>query len=205
MLNHKLSDADLAKTFVGNPIPQLSAKRSHIIGYDIQPKFLYSWHRYQLFETTEFRYNVQYNLDAPRIINQKDNLHSSNTGLTLDIQDRSLPHVEAVGTFHYETQFVPPTAESLAPLPKGATFAPGSNTARTHYFLPRLGLRYVNRTSWIEAGLEDGGELNAVRLVFPPTGQTQFGLSRPDVSVSGTYRKWHLVVPFGQERELEHR
>jgi 5'-nucleotidase-like protein len=201
MLNHKFSDATLANTFVGNPTPQLSAKRSHIIGYDIQPKFLYSWHRYQLFETTEFRYDIQYtgNLNAPRTINQKDNLYSSDTGFVLDMQDRTLPHVEAVGTFHYEAQLVHPTVDSLAPLPKGATFAPGTNTARTHYFLPRVGVRYVNRTSWIEAGLEDGGELNAVRLVLPPAGQTQYGLFRTDVNVSGTYWRWHLVVPFGEK------
>jgi hypothetical protein len=201
MLNHKFSDAALANTFVGNPTPQLSAKRSHTIGYDIQPKFLYSWHRYQLFETTEVRYNIQYtgNQNAPRTINQKDNLYSSDTGFALDIQDRRLAHVEAVGTFHYEAQLVHPTVDSLAPLPKGATFAPGTNTARTHYFLPRVGVRYVNRTSWIEAGLEDGGELNAVRLVLPPAGQTQYGLLRTDVNVSGTYWKWHLVVPFGEK------
>src|SRR6185437_20482 len=53
--NHRFSDAGLAQSFIGNPTPQLSAKRSHTIGYDIQPKFLYSLHRYQFFEDTEMR------------------------------------------------------------------------------------------------------------------------------------------------------
>lgn len=199
--NHKLSDSDLAKAFVGNPTPQLSAKRSHTIGYDIQPKFLYSWHTFQLFENTEMRYNEQDtgNLNAPRTVNQKENLFSSDTGFARDILDRTLPHLEILGTFHYETQIERPTAVTLAPLPKGDTFVAGVDTSRTHYFLPRVGLRYVNRTSWIEAGIEGGRERNAVRLV-PPTGNsTEFGLLRKVVPVSGTYWKWHLVVPFGQK------
>jgi hypothetical protein len=199
MLNHKLSDAGLAQTFVGNPTPQLSAKRSHAAGYDIQPKFLYSWHSYQIFENTEMVYNVQDtgNLNQARTVNQKENLFSSDTGFARDITDRTLPHWEILGTFHYETQLWTPTPVTLAPLPKGDAFLPGVNTRRTHYFLPRLGVRYVNRTSWIEAGMESGGELQAVRLVAPPPGGTQFGLSRPNINVSGTYWKWHLVVPFG--------
>ncbi len=201
MLDHKFSDAGLAQTFPGNPTPQLSARRSHTVGYDIQPKFLYSWHKYQLFETTEMSYNVQDtgNLNARRTVNQKQNLFSSDTGFARDIKDRTFPHLEILGTFHYETQIAHPTTATLAPLPKGDSFAPGVNTARTHYFLPRLGLRYVNRASWIEAGMEDGGELQAVRLVPPAAGGTVFGLSRTNVLASGTYWKWHLVVPFGSK------
>jgi hypothetical protein len=201
MLNHKFSDAGLAQTFVGNPTPQLSAKRSHAAGYDIQPKLLYSWHNYQVFQNAEMIYNVQYtgNQNQPRTVNQKENLFSSDAGFARDFEDRTLPHVEILGTFHYETQLWSPTPATLAPLPKGDTFAPGVNTSRTHYFLPRIGVRYVNRTSWIEAGMESGGELQAVRLIAPPPGGTVFGLSRPNVHVSGTYWKWHLVVPFGQK------
>lgn len=199
--NHRFSDATLANTFAGNPTPQLSAKRSHIIGYDIQPKFLYSWHKYQLFETTEFRYDVQYvgNLNASRTINQLQNLFSSDSGFAWDLPNRTLPHVELVGTFHYETQLVHPTVDTLAPLPKGDTLAPGANTSRAQYFLPRFGVRGVNRVSWFETGLEDGGEVDAVRVFPPPPGGTQFGLFRTDVRASGTYWKWHLVVPFGSK------
>jgi 2',3'-cyclic-nucleotide 2'-phosphodiesterase (5'-nucleotidase family) len=201
VLGHKYSDAGLAQTFLGNPVPQLSTKRSHTIGYDIQPKLVYSWHRIQLFETSEESYNVQYtgNANASRTVNQKQNLLSSDTGLAYDIMDRQLPHLELVGTFHYETQIVHPTLDTLAPLPKGVTIVQPADTARTHYLLPRVGVRYKDRTSWIEAGLEDGGELNAVRLipVTPPpaTGQ-EFSLLRTNILASGAYWKWHLVVPF---------
>jgi hypothetical protein len=203
-LNHKYSDAALSQTFLGNPVPQLSAKKSHTIGYDVQPKFIYSWHRYQLFETTEERYNVQYTgqPNAPRTVNQKQNLFSSDSGIAVDLTDRQLPHSELVGSFHYETQILHPTLDTLAPLPKGVTIFQPADTSRTHYFLPRLGVRYGDRTSWVEAGLEDGGELNAVRLfpVFPApaTGQ-QFNLQRTNILVSGTYWKWHVVVPFSSK------
>ena len=196
--NHKFSDATLAQTFIGNPTPQLSVKRSHTIGFDIQPKFLYSRHRYQIFENTEMSYNEQDtgNLNAPRTVNQKANLFSSDTGFAGDFKDRTLPHWEILGTFHYETQIEKPTEVTLAPLPKGDTFLPGVNTGRTHYFLPRVGFRYVNRISWFEAGIERGGELNAVRLVAPLGNGTEFGLLRTNVPVFGSYWKWHVVIPF---------
>jgi hypothetical protein len=201
VLNHKYSDAALAQNFLGNPVPQLSAKKSHTVGYDVQTKFIYSKHRYQLFEINEERYNVQYTgqPNAPRTVNQKQNLLSSDTGIAFDFKDRQLPHLEVVGTFHYETQIVHPTTDTLAPLPKGVTIVQPADTSRTHYFLPRLGVRYIDRTSWIEAGLEDGGELNAVRLIPvspPPAAGQQFNLFRTNVLASGTYWKWHLVVPF---------
>jgi hypothetical protein len=204
LLNHKFSDAAVGQTFPGNPVPQLLAKRSHAIGYDITPQLGYSWHRFKLFENTEERYNIQYtgNANAARTINQKDNLLSSDTGLAFDFRDRALPHFEAVASFHYETQIQHPTAATLAPLPKGDSLVPPVDTGRTHYLLPRIGARFVNRTSWIEIGLEDGGQLQAVRLIPvtpPPTSGPSFHLLRDNIPVSGTYWKWHLVVPFSNK------
>jgi hypothetical protein len=198
VLDHKFSDAVLAQKFFGNPVPQLSAKRSHVVGFDLQPQILYSRHRWQLFEKTEERYNVQYTgqNNAPRVVNQKENLFTSDSGAAFDLWNRQQPHFEIVTSFHYETQLIHPTISTLAPLPTGTTLVPPVDTSRTHYLLPRLGVRYADRISWIEAGFEDGGQLNAVRL-FPVSATTsQFLLQRTNIPVSGIYWKWHVVVPF---------
>lgn len=54
----------------------------------------------------------------------------------------------------------------------------------------------MDRVSWIEAGLESGGELNAVRLIPNPDNTDQLLLRRPNLRVNGVYWNWHTVVPF---------
>jgi hypothetical protein len=199
LANHKFSDAEVSQVFIGNPVPQLSAKRSHAIGYDMQPQLTYSWHRFQLFWNTEERYTIQYTgqAAAPRVVNQKDNLFSSDTGFAFDLPNRAFWHFEAVGSLHYETQIAHPTLATLAPLPKTSSVETPADTARTHYLLPRIGIRFVNRMSWMEIGLEDGTQLQAVRLTpVPPISSNVFQLQRTNIPVSGTYWRWHLIVPF---------
>jgi hypothetical protein len=202
LTNHKFTDGAVGQVFAGNPTPQLSAKASHEIGYDIQPTFSYSWHRYQIFAASEERYDVTYTgkANAPRVVNQKQNLLSLDPGLAIDFKDRSYWHVEAVESFHYETQLRSPTLDTLAPEPSNITIVQPVDKSRTHYLLPRTGVRFVNRMSWIEAGLEDGTQLNTTRLIpvsSAPT-NTKFQLLRKDIPASGSYWRWHLVVPFSK-------
>jgi hypothetical protein len=73
---------------------------------------------------------------------------------------------------------------------------PGADLGRTYLLLPRLGMRFVDRVSWFEAGVETGGELKAVRLVPNPSNTSQTLVQRPNIRVNGIYWNWHTVIPF---------
>ena len=198
-VNHKFSDAELKKLFPASPVTQLTTARGHTIQFDIRPKYSYSWNHVELFQAQEIRYNVQYTgqANASRIVNQKENLWSTDTGVALHLKNRELPHFEPVVTFHSETQFLNPLPnflESLASSGKPSVVTP-FDLSRTYLLLPRAGLRFVDRTSWIEAGLEAGGELNAVRLLPAPGSSTQTLVRRPNIRINGAYWTWHTVIP----------
>src|SRR5437867_2351676 len=196
-VDHKFSDADLKKLFPGSPVTQLSTARSHTVQFDLKPKYTYSWNHWELFEGQELRYNAQYTGQATgrAIENQKDNLWSTDTGLLWHVPNRYLPHTEPVLTFHTETQFwnpLPNFIQSLASSSKASVVTPFDNS-RTYLLLPRIGVRYKERESWIEAGIESGGELNVVRLVPTASGTL---VKRPNIRVNGLYWNWHMIVPF---------
>jgi hypothetical protein len=207
-LDHKFTEPDLAAAFPGSPVTQLQTPRKHNFSVDVRPQYSYSWHKVEVFEAVEFRYGTTYQgrVDGNRIVNQSDNLFSSDTGVAFHLSTRDLPRLKAtrafprlepVFTFHYETQLINPLPNLFLTAPKGDTVAPFENS-RTHLLLPRAGLRLVNRQSWIEAGLEDGGELNAVRLTFvppPPAKGATIFVTRPNIRLAGAYWRWHLVVP----------
>ena len=165
--------------------------------FDLKPKYTYSWNHWELFEGQELRYNAQYTGQATgrAIENQKDNLWSTDTGLLWHVPNRYLPHTEPVLTFHTETQFwnpLPNFIQSLASSSKASVVTPFDNS-RTYLLLPRIGVRYKERESWIEAGIESGGELNVVRLVPTASGTL---VKRPNIRVNGLYWNWHMIVPF---------
>ncbi|MBZ5694561.1 MAG: 5'-nucleotidase C-terminal domain-containing protein [Acidobacteriia bacterium] len=199
-VNHKFSDAQLKNLFPGSPVTQLTTPRGHTLQFDLPAKYSYSWEHVELFQAEELRYSAQYTgqPSAARIISQKQNLWSTDTGLALHVRNRKLPHLEPVFTFHTETQLwnpLPGFIESLASSGKPSVAQP-FDLSRTYLLLPRAGLRWVDRVSWIEAGLESGGELNAVRLIPNPDNTDQLLLRRPNLRVNGVYWNWHTVVPF---------
>jgi hypothetical protein len=148
------------------------------------------------------RYNVQYTgqPNLPRLVNQKDNLWSTDSGVKFHLPHRKLWDVEPTVTFHTETQFWNPLPNFIESLVGKPTVAQPFDLSRTYLLLPRAGVRFVDRISWIEVGLESGGELNAVRLVTtqvpPPATGMQTLIKRPNIRVSGAYWNWHIIVPF---------
>jgi hypothetical protein len=219
-VTHKFTDADRKSTFPGNPLTQLTTARSHTLQFDVRPKYSYSWHWGEVFQIGEARYKAQYTgqANASRIINQNENLLSSDTGIAFHLGarglpsdgnkrhlvGRTLPHLEGVATIHYETQVVNPLPNFLESLSTSSNLAvaPGFDKSRTHILLARTGARWVDRAGWFEAGLETGKEFNAIRLVAP-SGSSLTTVQRPDIRVSGAYWNWHLIAPFSQKVSLQ--
>lgn len=202
-VSHKFTDGQLKTLFPGSPVTQLTTARSHSFAFDIRPKYAYSWDQLELFQAQEIRYNVQYTgqANASAIINQVENLWSTDTGVALHVEHRELPHVEPTFSFHTETQLwnpLPSFLESLASSGKPQVAQP-FNLGRTYLLLPRAGLRWAGRANWAEAGLEDGAELSAIRLLTAPTPPPGTGtetiVQRPNITVNGVYWNGHTVVP----------
>lgn len=166
----------MSQRFAGVQNGQVNGKHFHQYDWDANSTFKFYHPRYDWFatETLQYSSNFTAQTSGPASETQSRNQFAVDGGSYLHLwhtHSKELPQFSAVLSGHLETQVGNPvTNVSLSPVPPSTksstlTFRQG----RTELALARPGLRFQNRKSFIEGGLEGGQTLNAILAfrVFP--------------------------------------
>jgi hypothetical protein len=171
-ISNNLSDEEIDEKFAGITTPSVTAHRKINWASDLQMRLSRSSHSHELFVSPGVRYNVEYVgiSNAPTEVTQLANVSSVDAGVNLRFPNRSLPHLNTALSLHFETQTTRPFATFV--LGTQTIVDPVNNVRvddklrfrqdRSWTVLPRLGLRWQDRVSFIEAGVQAGKEFNAV-------------------------------------------
>jgi hypothetical protein len=162
-LTHTDSEEILSRKFSGVQNAQVNAKHSHSWDWDANSKFTLFHRKHDLFVSEGMQYSSSFTAQSsgPRTESQSRNQFALDGGTYWHpwSSDKQLPQVSSVFAGHFETQVANPlTNISLSPLPP-LIFKQG----RTRLLLGRTGLRFQDRKSFVEAGLEGGATLNAIQ------------------------------------------
>jgi hypothetical protein len=166
-VSHTGTEASLANTFGGVLDSTVTAKRSRAVSVNEHGEFSYYTQRLDWFVAPTLAYSAQdiSQISGPVSETQAANNVSVDFGAYLHTrQTKELPNLFWAVYGHFETTAVNPitTLKLGAPAvasPATFIFTPG----RTNLLLGRLGPRWQNRKSYIEAGLEGGKTLNSVQ------------------------------------------
>lgn len=167
-LTHTDSEQTLSQEFGGVQNSQVNAKHSHSWDWDANSKFTLFHPKLDWFlsEGLQYSSSFQAQLTGPSSETQSRNLFAVDGGSYLHpwSNSKDLPQLSLVLSGHFETQVGNPiTNINLNPVPPSTnsstlTFKQG----RTNLLLGRTGLRWQDRKSYVEGGLEGGQTLNAI-------------------------------------------
>ncbi len=164
-LSHTDNEQALSQQFGGVLNSQANAKRSHAFDWDANSKFTFYHPITDWFasETLQYSSNFTAQASGPRSETQSRNLLAFDGGTYFHLypwSGKKLPQLSLVLSGHFETQVASP----FATVSVGAGSPPLLfDQGRTMLLLGRPGIRWENRKSYIEAGLEGGQTLNAIR------------------------------------------
>jgi len=180
-LSHNYSESTLSQYFAGVLNSQVNAKHSHSWDWDVDSKFTLYHSAWDLFAQETMQYSSAFtaNLQPPRTESQARNLFAFDWGTYLHLlqsRGKGLPQLSLVLSGHFETPVADPIVnvnlKAIPPSTSSSTLT--FDQGRTNLLLGRAGMRWQNRKSYIEGGLEGGQTLNAIRQynVLPAPGAT---------------------------------
>jgi hypothetical protein len=172
-LTHNNSEQTLSQDFAGVQNGQVNAKHSHSWDWDANSKLTFYHPMVDWFTSETLQYSSSFvsQLSGPPSETQSRNQFAVDGGPYFHLpffhvlrRSKNVPQLSLVPSAHFETQVgIPITNVNLSspplPSPSVLTFEQG----RTNLLLGRLGLRFQNRKSYIEGGLEGGKTLNAIQ------------------------------------------
>jgi hypothetical protein len=180
-LSHNYSESTLSQHFAGVLNSQVNAKHAHSWDWDADSKFTLYHPQWDLFaqETMQYSSTFTAQLQPPRSESQARNLFALDWGTYLHLlrsRGKGLPQLSWVLSGHFETPAADPIVnvnlKAIPPSTSSTTLT--FDQGRTKLLLGRAGMRWQNRKSYIEGGLEGGQTLNAIRQynVLPAPGAT---------------------------------
>jgi hypothetical protein len=178
-LSHTDSEQVLSRKFGGVQNPQANAKHSHSWDWDANSKYTLFHPKYDLFASETMQYSSTFTAQSsgPRSESQSRNQFALDWGAYWRpwSSSKQLPQISGVFAGRFETQLaIPLTSITLNPLTLNASSSTLSfEQGRTRLLLGRTGLRFQERKSFVEAGLEGGKNLNAIqefRVLTAPGG-----------------------------------
>jgi hypothetical protein len=168
-VTHNGSEQALSQEFAGVQNGEVNAKHSHSWAWDLNSKYTLFHTKYDLFTSEGMSYASSFTAQpsGPRSETQSRNQFAVDWGTYLHpwYKNKKFPQLSNVLSGHFETQLANPlTTISLSPIPPNTnsstlTFKQG----RTRLLLGRMGARFQDRKSFVEAGLEGGETLNAIQ------------------------------------------
>ena len=206
-LGHTDSEQALSQQFGGVQNGQVNAKHFHSWDWDANSKATWFHPRADLFlsEGLQYSSNFTSQISGPRSETQSRNQFSIDSGAYFHPWNnrKDLPQLSAVASEHFETQVGNPiTNINLSPVPPSTSSSTLSfHQGRTNLLLGRAGVRFQDRKSYAEAGLEGGETLNAIQgfNVIPSPGvSTVSCLLEASVSLTkclSTYNKNNPLSP----------
>lgn len=180
-LTHTDTTETLSQKFGGVLISQVNANHFHSWDWDADSKITFYAPRVDWFAEGIVKYSSNFTaqLGAPRNENQLRNLLALDGGSYVHLlhDGKALPQFSLVLSGYFATQ-VGSVVTSLGlnavpPATSGANLT--FNQGRVLFLVGRPGLRWENRKSYIEAGLQGGSTLNAIRqfnILVAPGGAT---------------------------------
>jgi 5'-nucleotidase, C-terminal domain len=177
-LTHTGTEQTLSQEFGGVQNAQVNAKHSHSWDWDVNSKLTWFHPRLDLFASEALQYSssFQSQLSGPRSETQSRNLFALDGGTYLHpwrpFNRKDLPQFSLVLSGHFETQVGNPiTNISLSAIPPSISSSTLSfKQGRTKLLLDRTGLRFQDRKSYVEGGIEAGQTLNAIQRFDVLTG-----------------------------------
>jgi len=171
-LSHNGSEQTLSQNFGGVLNSQVLAKHFHSWDWEGDSRFTRYYRNLDLFvaETLQYSSNFVSQVSGPRSETQSNNLFAIDGGtylhpLSFYGKTKKLPQASLVLSGHFETQVGNPIVNlNLNPIPPSTMSSTLSYfQGRTKLLLGRTGVRFQDRKSYVEAGLEGGQTLNAIR------------------------------------------
>jgi hypothetical protein len=169
-LSHNYSESTLSNFFAGVQNSQVNAKHAHSWDWDADSKFTLYHPNWDAFAEEGLQYSSSFTaqLQPPRSQSQSRNLFALDWGTYLHLlrsRGKGLPQLSLVFSGHLETPVSDPIVNvTLKPIPPStASTTLTFDQDRTNLLLGRTALRWQNRNSYIEGGLEGGQTLNAIR------------------------------------------
>ena len=158
-LSSNLTDAQIGEKFAGVPTSGIGASKTHTVSVGLDTRLSRSSHQNEFFAAMGIDYKEQSTGDLTPKIVQLSNRLTGDVGLIRSIRGgRSQTRVGISFSFHAER-----------PLERPFTNFTLGNSDRLKIFqdrgvllLPRIGLRWQNRSNSFEAGAEAGREINAL-------------------------------------------
>lgn len=169
-LSHNDSTQTLSQKFGGVLNSQANANRAHSWDWDANSKLTFYHPKTDWFLEERLQYSSNFiaQAGAPRSETQSNNLVAFDGGAYFHLypwRGKELPQLSLVLSGHFETQVGDPitvlTLNAISPSASSTILTFGQG--RTVGLLGRSGLSWENRKSYIEAGLEGGSTLNAIK------------------------------------------
>jgi 2',3'-cyclic-nucleotide 2'-phosphodiesterase (5'-nucleotidase family) len=164
------TEAQLASKFSGVSVAPVSAADSFTVSTDYSFRAAMSTRYFELFSQNDMAYvkQSQRGADNAFVQSQKSNSLATELGLTTRIypwRRRQVSNLKILTSLRMETQAAPPLTGFSLGGGKKLTDA----IDRSERFYGKIGLRYDDAKSWVEAGYEPGLNFNTpVAYVFNP-------------------------------------
>ena len=174
-LYHSFSEANLNNFFGGVQATEVTSPRFINWSADEKLSLIRSYKLLDLFASQDLNYVAKFTAttNGPSKVSQSGDLLDFDMGMYFHRKGRHAPHYDFSAVFHNETQaFSPIQPLNVTPAVAGGTKTRNFDLGRTWTSLARLGPRYHNQNSYVEAGVEDGRDFNAIQAFqfVTPTG-----------------------------------
>ena len=204
-LSHSSSEKTLSREFGGVLNGKVNAKHFHSLDLDADSKFTSYGVKANLFlsESLQYSSNFTSEINGPASETQSRNAFAIDGGVYLHTIkpwfSKTLPQLSPVLSGHFETQAWDPITDiNLNPIfPSTTSSTLTFPQHRTRLALGRLGLRWQDRKSYAEGGLEVGSTLNAIQKfnVTTSSGTTVSCLLEAMVSLTTCINNYNAANP----------
>ncbi|HEV3220834.1 MAG TPA: 5'-nucleotidase C-terminal domain-containing protein [Candidatus Acidoferrales bacterium] len=204
-LAHNYSETTLGNLYGGVLDSQVTAKHSRNLTYNVDGKWTFFHRRFDLFFSPSLNYSSTITAQAsgPPSETQSTNLLTLDFGTNIHIRNQmELPNLFWVIDAHLETQVADPfTSIKLATTANPGALPLNFSDGRTHLLLQRSGLRWQNRKSYIEGGLEGGATLNSIKEfdIHDLTGTVVLSCLETSVSLQNCITNFNKTAPSSEQ------
>jgi hypothetical protein len=158
-LNKNLTDAQVAQKFSGITTSSVTARQTRAVTVGLDTRLSRSSHKHEFFVNTGIDYKEQSTGDVAPSIVQINNRLSGDAGFIRSLRGgRSPNRLGIVFSLHAET----PLQKPLATFTLGTQDRLKITQNRSLLVLPRIGMRWQNRSNYFEVGAQAGREINAL-------------------------------------------
>ncbi|HEV2988264.1 MAG TPA: 5'-nucleotidase C-terminal domain-containing protein [Candidatus Angelobacter sp.] len=201
-LSHTGTEQEVSQKFSGVLNPVVAVPHTHSWEWDVNSALTLYRPRADWFVSERLQYSSTFTsqVPGPRAETQPTNQFVLESGGRLHLyhQNKELPQLSLALYGHFETSVGNPiTTLQIA----NSAFPLVFDQGRTYLLLARSGLRWEDRKSYIEAGLEAGPSLNAIRqfdVLVAPGGPTETCRLQASVSLTNCINNFnlaHLATP----------